>query len=67
MDTDKIGGKLTAYFSGSAAEVKKIVWPDRKTVLKNTGIVLIFILLIGALIALTDWLWGFLFSLLLGR
>lgn len=67
VDTEKIGGKLTAYFTGSAAEVKKIVWPDRKTVLKNTGIVLIFILLIGALIALTDWLWGFLFSLLLGR
>lgn len=67
VDTDKIGGKLTAYFTGSAAEVKKIVWPDRKTVLKNTGIVLIFIALIGALIALTDWLWGFLFSLLLGR
>lgn len=67
VDTSKIGGKLTAYFTGSAAEVKKIVWPDKNTVLKNTGVVLIFILLIGGLIALTDWLWGLAFTTLLGR
>lgn len=66
VDPNTLGGKLTGYFAGSAAEVKKIVWPDRKTVLKNTGIVLLFILLVGAAIWLTDWLWSALFGLIFG-
>lgn len=66
VDPSTLGGKLTGYFAGSVAEIKKIVWPDRKTVLKNTGVVLLFILAIGAVIWLTDFLWSFLFSLILG-
>lgn len=66
VDESKIGGKLTAYFAASVAETKKIVWPDRKTVIKNTVIVLLFIVLLGVVIWGLDALWGFLFSLLLG-
>lgn len=66
VDESKIGGKLTAYFAASVAETKKIVWPDKQTVIKNTGIVLLFIVLLGLVIWGLDALWGFLFSLLLG-
>ncbi len=66
VDETRIGGKLTAYFAASVAETKKIVWPDRKTVIKNTVIVLLFIVLLGVVIWGLDALWGFLFSLLLG-
>ena len=37
------------------SELKKVVWPDRKTVMKNTGTVLLCSLLIGACIWVFDW------------
>ena len=64
VDPNTIGGKLTGYFAGAAAEVKKIVWPDRSTVIKNTGVVLLFILAIGVVIWLLDFAWGELFTLI---
>jgi len=66
VDSATLGGKLTGYFVGSAAEVKKIVWPDKKTVARNTGIVLLFILLLGVVIWGLDLLWTWLFQLVLG-
>ncbi len=37
-------------------ETKKIVWPDAKTVLKSTGVVLAVVAICGVAIALVDWL-----------
>ena len=37
------------------SELKKVVWPDRKTVMKNTGTVLLCSLLIGACIWIFDF------------
>ncbi|WP_295580902.1 preprotein translocase subunit SecE [uncultured Oscillibacter sp.] len=36
------------------SELKKVVWPDRKTVVKNTGTVLLCSLVIGACIWIFD-------------
>jgi len=36
-------------------ELKKIVWPDFKTVMKNTGIVLVTVVIIGAGVWILDW------------
>ena len=37
------------------SELKKVVWPDKKTVAKNTGTVLLCSLVIGACIWICDY------------
>lgn len=49
------------------SEIKKIVWPGSKDVLKNTVIVLIMCLIIGAFIWLLDFGLGQLLELILGE
>ncbi|MDR3313525.1 MAG: preprotein translocase subunit SecE [Oscillospiraceae bacterium] len=48
-------GKFKKFWKDFRGELKKIVWPDGRTVLKNTGIVLVTVLVIGILIWLLDF------------
>ena len=43
------------WFREMKIEMKKVVWPDRKTVAKNTGTVLLCSLVIGACIWIFDF------------
>ena len=43
------------WFRKMKSELKKVVWPTRKTVLANTGTVLLCSLLIGACIWIFDF------------
>ncbi len=43
------------WFREMKSELKKVVWPNKKTVLKNTGTVLLCSLVIGACIWLFDF------------
>ena len=43
------------WFREMKSELKKIVWPDRKTVAKNTGTVLLCSLVIGVCIWVFDY------------
>lgn len=69
---DSKGEKLTIpkriirFFRDYKSEIKKIVWPGWKDVLKNTAIVLIMCLLIGIFIWLVDFGLGKLLTLILG-
>ena len=53
--------KIKNWFIDAKAEFKKVVWPTFKKVRQNTLIVLIFVIIIGIVIAALDWLfsWGF--------
>jgi len=44
------------------AEFRKIVWPSRDTLIKHTITVVVVSLIFGAYIALTDGIFGALFS-----
>ena len=57
--------RIILFFRDYKSEVKKIVWPGWKDVLKNTVIVLIMCLLIGVLIWLIDFGLGKLLELIL--
>ncbi len=46
--------KIKSFFVDCKIELKKIVWPTQKTVLKNTGIVLAMIFIMGVFVALLD-------------
>lgn len=47
-----------SFFKGLKGEFKKIVWPDRKTLTKQTVTVIVLSLVIGALIAGIDFLFN---------
>lgn len=47
--------RIALFFRDYKSEAKKIVWPTLKDVVKNTAIVLVLCLIIGAFI----WLWDF--------
>jgi len=48
--------KTAKWFRELKSEAKKVVWPSRKQVLNNTGVVLVVCVIVGAFIALIDFL-----------
>ena len=46
--------RLGAFFVKSWSELKKVSWPSFKTVLKNTGIVLLVVLFFAVIISVAD-------------
>ena len=55
---EKKKGKIKEAWRGFRSEVKKVVWPSGKQVLKNTGIVLIVILVCALIIGALDYAFG---------
>ncbi len=53
------------FFRETKAELKKVMWPSFKQVRNHTGIVIAAILLVGAFIALVDFGFSALVSVLL--
>lgn len=66
------GAKLTIprrvvnFLKDYKSEIKKVVWPSRKTVVKNTAIVLIMCVVVGLYIAVLDFGLANLIGLVLG-
>lgn len=50
-----IFGKIGRFFKDYRSELKKIVWPSFRTVVKNTVVVLVMCLIVGIFIWLVDW------------
>lgn len=46
----KIGKNVSKFFRDVKSEIKKIVWPTPQAVFKNTGVVLVTIIVIGLFI-----------------
>ncbi len=59
--------RIVQFLRDYKSEIKKIVWPGFKDVIKNTIIVLIMCLLVGILIWLLDFGLGRLLELILGQ
>lgn len=64
-------GGVVQFYHDVVAEMKRVTWPDRKQLQDSTIRIIVFVLLIGALIALLDIGLQFLLvrlpALLLGR
>lgn len=66
------GAKLTIprrfvnFLKDYKSEIKKVVWPSRKTVVRNTAVVLIMCLVVGLYIAILDFGLANLIGLVLG-
>lgn len=59
--------KIKNWFVDMKAELKRVVWPSFKKVRQNTLIVIIFVLVVGAVIWLLDWLFAAGIGLLVNR
>lgn len=44
----------TSWFTGLKTEFKKIIWPDQKTLTRQTTAVIVISIIAGAIIALMD-------------
>ena len=64
-NTAKKPNKVAKYFRDLRSEFKKVVWPSRKTVLTNTGVVLVTMLVTGLGVFGMDSLFAYLFKLML--
>ena len=58
--------RIKDWFKDMKAEIKRVVWPSFKKVKQNTIIVLIFVLIVGAVIWILDWIFTSGISLLIG-
>ena len=60
--TKKSGNRIVRFFKEVKSELKKVTWPSKKQVTKNTLVVIAAVVLIGIVI----WVLDLLFSLGLG-
>ena len=56
----------TSWFQGMKSEFKKISWPDRNSVMKQTVAVISVSVVVGLIIALMDWVIQYGVDFLLG-
>ena len=50
---------LSAFIDGVKAEFNKIVWPTREDIIKQTTAVVVISFVVGALIAVFDYCFGY--------
>ena len=55
---EKKQGKVKAGWRGFKSELKKIVWPSWKQVLKNSGVVIVIVLIFAVIIGALDYAFG---------
>jgi len=51
--------KIKVWFRGIKAEFKKIIWPDRNTLAKQTGAVIAVSIVLGMIIAMLDFVFQY--------
>lgn len=51
------------FYKPSISEVKRVSWPDRGTLLKNTATVFAFILILSIFFIFSDWIFGYVVEL----
>ncbi len=62
----KLTERVSEFFRSTKGEFKKIVWPSKKTIFRNTGVVILFCIIIGVIVLALDLLFSWVFSLVVG-
>ncbi len=55
---NKSGKNFTSFFSGMKAEVKRILWPDRKRLIQSTATVIAIVVIAAAILFIVDTVLG---------
>jgi preprotein translocase subunit SecE len=64
--TSAPGKQFYVFAQEAVAETKKVVWPTRKETVQNTGVVLLFVLVMAIFLWIVDALLGWGVKLLMG-
>ncbi len=51
--------RIRTWFNGLRAEFKKIIWPDRPTLVRQTGAVIAVSIVLGVIIAMLDFIFQY--------
>ncbi len=62
----KKSNPVQSYFRETIGELRKVSWPTRREAMQLTGLVIVVMLLVGAILGLTDGAARGLLGLLLG-
>jgi len=54
----KFGTRMKNFFRDYKSELKRIVWPTRPDVVRNTGVVLVAIIFVAAIVGALDLVFG---------
>ena len=60
----KLGERIKRFFRDYKSEMKKVVWPTRAQLIKNTGVVLFAVIFMAVIIGILDTVFGFGISML---
>ncbi len=58
-------GRVSLWWKGLKSEFKKVIWPDKETVAKQTAAVIVITVVLGAIISLLDTGVKFLINLII--
>ena len=47
--------KIAKWFKGIKSEIKKIIWPTPKKIGKDTLVVIVSVLVVGAFLSVVNW------------
>ncbi len=50
--------RMKKFFKETKSELKKVTWPSKDTVKKNTGVILVFIIIVGIFLFICDTVFG---------
>jgi len=53
----KLFGRVTGFLGEVKAEVKKVVFPSRAETMGSTGVVIVFVLILGVFLSVVDSVW----------
>jgi len=67
MNVVAFAGRTAAYLRDVRAEVRKVTWPSLEDLRKSTISIVLFVVALGLLIGLIDWLWAQILVNWLGR
>ena len=67
MNVVAFAGRTVAYLRDVRAEVRKVTWPSLEDLRKSTIAIVLFVVALGLLIGLIDWLWALILVSWLGR
>lgn len=65
-DKKKFGAGIAGWFRGIKSEFKKIIWPTPNKIVKDTGIVLVTVVIVAAFLSVVNWVFHFGIEKLLG-
>ncbi|MDY3972749.1 MAG: preprotein translocase subunit SecE [Candidatus Ornithomonoglobus sp.] len=58
------GTRVKRFFKDTKAELKKVTWPTKEQLIHNTGVIIVFIIIITIILSLLDVGFAQLFKML---